>query len=92
MDLKNQFLDGQTPNPKYWKLDQQPAHDAHLADLIRNIFAHDDIINDRMPQVPTNQEHMWNRYQMNMRNLKLRTVYSTPSHQPELATYSGSGC
>ena len=90
MDSKTQFSGGQTPNPRYWKLDQQPAHHPLLASLIQDVFAHDDIINDRMPQVPANEENMRKRYRMNMRNLKLRKVHSTPHHQQHLKLCSNS--
>lgn len=50
-----------------------PRHQ-ELQNLIKNLFAHDDIINERQtfPDRPNQQEE---RYKQTLKNLKLRRVY-----------------
>jgi hypothetical protein len=51
--------------------DVSPPRDPDLQNLIKKVFAHDDIINDKV-KVP---EEGYNFYKMNMQNLKLKRVH-----------------
>ena len=73
MNQNNEFNEDGSPNERYWKLDVDPARDPALDDLIKNVFAHDDIINDRVPAMSSENQYS---YRQNMKNLKLRKVHS----------------
>lgn len=56
--------------------DVTPARPVEVQNLIKNVFAHDDIINDNTPALES--ENKW-KYRMTIANLKLFKVYGMAS-------------
>jgi hypothetical protein len=71
---------GADGNPNPFFVEADPSRPDPLPDLIRNIFAHDDIINDRIP--PVKKPNNYN-YRMTLQNLKLRKVHGESSSQSD---------
>jgi hypothetical protein len=61
---------GNVQNP--W--DEVPPRPKELQDLIRNIFAHDDIINEKQNR-PDRPENRNDPYKQTLKRLKLKHVY-----------------
>jgi hypothetical protein len=57
-----------------WEDELNPPRPKELDDLIKNVFAHQDIIDDKVPPGKPGTGSYW--YQANMKNLKLNKVYS----------------
>jgi hypothetical protein len=63
-------------DPNWFAADLNRPRPVELENLIKNVFAHQDTIDDSLPEL---KKQTMYKYRMNIRNLKLRKVHGTAS-------------